>query len=97
MADGFAMGFCSLIVMFYNSLIMSSYCSLIVLRSIYFELIFFVPMSQVKFIQPAKPAFTMIARCVRVVQNVPFFLPRTNLEKDVSPSDRHLWEPPSYP
>ena len=28
----------------------------------------------------------MTARCVRVVQNVPFFPPRTNLEKDVAPS-----------
>ena len=28
----------------------------------------------------------MTARCVRVVQNVPFFPPRTYLEKDVSPS-----------
>ena len=28
----------------------------------------------------------MTARCARVVQNVPFCSPRTDLEKDVSPS-----------
>ena len=31
-------------------------------------------------------ALRMTARCVRVVQNVPFCPPRTDLEKDVSPS-----------